>query len=234
MGLPPLSDFLRNLLIGLFVLYALELACRNILGLPVDALVWWPLGSGAFELWQPLSRYLVQGNDLLDVLLAALVLYFFLPAITDRFRTRQLGEVVAAAALGGTALALLLDLLFGLGRPALGWQALTMVPVVLFGLSMPRATVRLFFVLPVPASVFAWGTGAIASLALLAAPGLYTADYLGAWLGVLGWWYGFGPGARRRLLQRKKRSVERELRRFQVLEGGKSDRKSGFGDDTIH
>jgi hypothetical protein len=94
---------------------------------------------------------------------------------------------------------------------------------------MPNGIIQLFFVLPVRAIWFVWGSIAIAGLSFLAAPTLATADAVGAWLGVMGWYHYLGPGRRRRELTRQAAGIERELLRFQVLEGGKDD-----PDEWIH
>lgn len=226
--LPPLSNGSRNLLIGLFVAYAVELILRNTLGLPIDALVWMPFGSG-FAPWQPLTRYLVQGNDVFNVILLGLMLYFLLPTLERLFSRRQIAEGALAAALGGTALAFGADLV-GLGRgPTFGLHPVLPALLVLFGLAMPNAIVRLFFVLPVPARIIAWGTGAVALLYFLASPSLATADLLGAWVGAVAWWFSRGPGGRRRQLLRQGDQVRSQLR---VLEGGKGG--SGKRPPTIY
>ena len=59
--LPPQPPWARNTLIGLFVLYALELLSRNILHLPVDQGVWSPLRQG-FAAWQPLTHFFVKAT----------------------------------------------------------------------------------------------------------------------------------------------------------------------------
>lgn len=224
--LPPVTPLLRNVLIALFVLYAAELVARNVLGLPIDLLAWHALGHG-FLPFQPVTRYLVQGNGVIGVVLAGVVLYFFLPTIERSFKTAQWVEALLAGAVGGTVFALLCDLLGLAGGVALGWASLLAVLIVLFGLKNPDATILLFFVLPVPAKILAWGSGVLALLLFLATLDLTTADYLGTWAGAVGWWFYRGPGGRKRRLVRKARRIERELERFEVFEGGLHDPKDG-------
>lgn len=229
--LPPLHPWMRNLLVALLVLYLVEVVARNFVGVPVDLLAWRPMGAG-FRPWQLLSHYLVQGpgrGGTTSVLLSLLVLYFFLPPLSDMLSRRHFAEGVAAGAAGGVLLGLALDLFLGLGGAASGWSVAPMAMVVLFGLAMPGGVVRLFFVIPVTGRWIVWGTVAIAGLFLLADPGLDAAEHLGAALGVVGWWRWRGPGARRRELARKARDIERELRRFEVIEGGR-----GEDDDLVH
>ncbi len=229
--LPPLTPLTRNVLIALFVLYTVELMARNLAGAPIDVLRWYLFGQG-FSAWQPLTRYLIQGQGVLGVVLAGVVVYFFLPVMERMFSLRQVAEALACGAAGGTALGLALDLLGLAGGSTGGWAPLVTVLIVLFGLKIPDATILLFFVLPVPAKVLAWGTGVIAFLLLLASFDLSSIDLFGTWLGAVGWWYWRGPAGQKRRLLRKASQVERELNRFQVLDGGK--RGARDQDDWIH
>ena len=68
----------------------------------------------------------------------------------------------------------------------------------------------------------------LCALVLLASPSMIAADDLGAWAGVLAWYFAFGPGAHRRGLVGKSEKRERDVGRFSVLQGGKNT------DDTFH
>jgi len=219
--LPPLTRLTRDVLIVLFVMYAVELAARNLFGLPIDLLRWRAFGAG-FAPWQPVSRYLVQGQGVLGVVLAGVVVYFFLPTVQKMVSTRQLLEALGAGAAGGTLLALVLAAFGPAAGATTGWAPLVTVLVVLFGLKIPDATILLFFVLPVPAKLLVWGTGVVAFLLLLAGFDMGHADFFGTWLGAVGWWYWRGPAGRKRKLMRDAHRIERELSRFTVLDGGKN------------
>src|SRR5690606_36864703 len=106
--LPPVTPLVRNVLIGLFVLYAVELAFANAGGLPVYALAWHTFGAGIGP-WQVLTRYLVQDPGVRGVVIAGIVLYFCLPAMERLFSSRELGEGLVVGAAGGTLLGLLRD-----------------------------------------------------------------------------------------------------------------------------
>lgn len=227
--LPPVTPLVRNVLIVLFALYVVELLARNAMSLPIDALSWHAFGQG-FALWQPVTRYLVQGNAVLGVVLGGVVLYFFVPAMQRMFELSRVIEALIAGAIGGTVVGMILDAAGLAGGVATGWQPLITVLLVLFGLKIPDASILLFFILPIPAKVIAWGTGAIAFLMLLATFDLASADYFGTWLGAVAWWYTRGPAGRRRKLMRDASRIEQELQRFQVLDGGKGD----DGDDWVH
>lgn len=230
--LPPLTELTRNVLIALFVLYVVELSAANVMGLPVYALVaWQPFGAG-FAPWQPITRYLVQGPGVIGVVIAGVVLYFFLPVVERLTNRRELIESLLFGMAGGTLLGLLLDLIGLTNGNALGWQVLVEVLIVMFGMKLPNAVIRLFFILPIQAKLIVWATGVISGLMLLATLDLTFADAFGTWLGTLGWWYWRGPGGRRRKLIRDANRIERELNRFQVLDGGKQGPQDD--DDFVH
>ena len=136
-----------------------------------------------------------------------------------------------AGAVGGTVLGLGLDGI-GLFRGGLatGWAPMVTVLVVLFGLKLPDAVIRLFFVLPIQASVLVWATGVITFLLLLASLDLGTADYFGTFLGTLAWWHTRGPAGRKRKLLRDADRIQQQLSRFEVLDGGRNNRD----DDIYH
>src|SRR5690606_35641435 len=123
-----------------------------------------------------------------------LVLYFFLPFLGALLTRRQMLEVVGASMVAGTALPLLADALRHAGVVAfapgvvLGWGVLSIGLLCLFGLANPGGEVRLYFVLPVPAVAFVWGSLAVAALLLLAAfatgaPLAGPLEHVGVWTG---------------------------------------------------
>lgn len=216
--LPPAPRWIRNLCGGLLALYVAELVARTA-GLPVDLLAWFPL-RGGFAPWQPLTRFLVQGGDpgtVLRVVIGLAAIWFGLPQL-DR---GLVARAAVAAAVGGTVVAFALDALGILGPFAdLGWTTPLFGTFVLYGLLRPDAQILAYFVLPVTGRALVWGALGIAALMFLAQRSLGTADALGAWLGVWLWFRTLGPGGHKRRLRARGRAIEKELSRFQVIEGG--------------
>ncbi len=221
--LPTLAPWMRNLLVALFAAYVAELALANA-GVDVYALAWRPFGAG-FAPWQPLTRFAVQGRRAVTVVVALLALFFMLPALWERIDRRILGRALLAAAVGATVLPLVADLALTDRGVVMGWTAVALVWLpTLFGLALPDETLYLMFAIPVSGRMLLWLTAVFTGLlALFGAPAdLGSVEPFGAWLGIAGWWHLLGPGARRRRLVRQAASIERELRRFQVIEGGRA------------
>lgn len=234
LGFPPLEPWLRNLLVALFALYVVELVLRNT-GFDVYDAAWRPFGAG-FAAWQPVTRILVQGDSVLTVVFGLLTLYFLVPTVLGHLGADRLRQALAAGFVGGTAATLLLALAFADQGMLTGWAPTVIVTLLaLFGLVAPEATIYLMFVLPVSARFLMYATGVFATLTLIVVPrAMGSAESFGVFFGVLGWWYGLGPGARRRDLKKKAAKIERELRRFEVIEGGRAQGDQGSRDEWIH
>lgn len=219
---------MRNLLVGAFVLYAAELFANN-WGLPVYDLAWHPLGRG-FQAWQPVTRFLVQGPNVTGVLFGLLLVYFLLPALWELVGHDRLRRAALAGVVGATLAPLLLDLVVADHGTVMGWTTVAWVLLpTIFGLALPEQTVYLMFFLPVNGRALLWFTAVICALLLLFGAGsaIGSAEPIGAWLGCYGWWQTLGPGGRRRDLERKGRAIEAELRKFTVIEGGRSGPRNG-------
>ncbi len=236
-ALPTLVPWQRSLLIALFCAYVAELVLYNV-GAPIyEWLPWYAFGNG-FAPWQPFTRFLVQGasqSGIFDVLIGLVVLYFFLPSIEEMSSRDTVLRAMAAGAVGATVVPLVVDAATTMPmHSAMGWTALVMVLPVVFGLARPDQDI-LLLVFPVKARWFLWGALVLALLQILVQQSLDTFETLGVWVGTVAWWHGLGPGARRRTLVNQRDAIQRELQRFEVIEGGRSDGPQGEqGDDTVH
>ena len=219
--LPPAPRWVQVLTFSLVGVFVLELLLRAV-HVPVDLLAWWPMGKG-FAPWQPATRLLIQGADssaVFRTVFGAFILYISLGAL-DR---RAVAQALLAAWACGTALALGLDAL-GLLSPslALGWTGLIGPIFVLFGLYHPDGKILLGLVLPITGRLLVWGTLFVCALVFLAEQTLGAADAIGGWLGVVGWWWLFGPGARTRSGRRVGRTLRTDHGHFKVIDGGRAN-----------
>lgn len=233
--LPGLDPWVRNLLVGLLGVYLVQLTLEGF-GVPTLSGALWPFGAG-FAPWQLVTHVLVESpTQPMSVVVGLVVLYFVLPTVDGVLGRRALVEGLLATFATATVLTLAC---FGLEAAGVappftsavhGWTGLDVALFCWFGLAMPSATVRLNFVVPVPAVWFVWGSLGVAVLFVYAAlatgapvfPPLHT---LFLWVGAYGWWQLRGPGSRRRRLKAKARAIEAELNRprgFRVIDGGRS------------
>ena len=221
MVFPSPPRWLRNLLIALLVAYVVELVLRND-ALPTDQLAWHSFEHG-FAWYQVPLRFLVQGPSAFGVVFGLLLLYTMGPSLLDAMPWPDLRMGILMGAVGGTVLPLLVDVA-NLGdamQTAHGWVPLLSSVLALYGLYLPSNTVYLFFVIPVSGRLIAAFTGVLCALGFLLSPGMASAQPLGMFAGTVGWFYGMGPGARKRMLRNKAAKIEAELKRFEVIEGGK-------------
>ncbi len=232
-----MTPLTKQVLIILFSLYVAQLLAESWLGLPVTSwLAWWPISSGRFQPWQPLTCWLLGAAEPLRQLFAWIVLYFFLPPAERALGRTGLKRLTIAVVVACAVLGMAMDAL-GVTRGAgaqLGIEPLLSAYLVVFGLAHPGASILLFFVLPVRAIWIVWGSGVIALLSFLATRGFPSALVVIGW--VVAWAWMNRSRLRRSGLSLGQRSsharTQRKLRRFEVLEGGREDgapRTSGNG-----
>jgi len=225
----------RNLLIAMVVLYVVEMILANFVpgGGVIYAILPWSPGFDLSLVWQPVTQYLVQGPQVLGLLMDLLMVYFFAPWLIDRFTPREMAYVGLSIVLGGLGAGVLwsglVDFLTNVGMspnptwalvPAMGWGPVILGVVALFGLSQPDSTINLMFVFPMKASAIVWLTLAFVGVFFLVQPNMNSFMPFGAIGGVAIYWFYFGGGARRRKLRSKGRKIEKELR-FKVYDGGR-------------
>ncbi len=211
-NLTPLS---RNLLIGSFLIYMAQLATG---GLLEHYLGWQSFGSG-FQPWQLVTAFLLTGPDPRTAFFGWLAIFFFVATVDRALGRRKLAFAMLAVWVGTVASTLVLTASGLLPfAPYVGYEPFMLALVTLFGFYMGSSQIRLWFVLPVPAVAFAWGSGLYALLWLVYAPSNFTWMDVAAWISVTIYQFVDQGGFRRMKVQRQRAKVER---RFAVHEGGR-------------
>ena len=231
---PNWTPLTRTVLVGFFAIYVVQLLLRGTL----EAwLAWQPIGEG-FAPWQPFTSFLLQGPTPITALIDWIVLYFLLAPLEGILGRKGFLQAIGlcwAVAVAATLALLATGLVQQVGM-VLGISPLISALFALFGFLMPNAVIMLMFVLPIRAIWIAWGTGLLTFLFLLYSHELSSALAFFAWGGAWLWIAMRGGGYRRLMLRWKKSRIERQLSRFEVIEGGRGDgvkKKSGT-DDWIH
>ena len=226
---PPVTPLVRATLAVLIITYVLQLLLQNWMGGGVYSLSLWSFSTGNWRPWQPVTSLLLNG-EVVEAFFDWIFLFFIMgPVETLVGRKRFI-----RAMLWSVGLAILivtgLDLLGAVNAmsPYTGVTPALLAMLVIFGLSMPNANIMLFFVLPIRAAWIAWASGLLSLLMFISARDLGSAMALGGWIGGYTWIISGGGSLRRLMLHMRKRKVQKELKRFTVIEGGRG------GDHTIH
>lgn len=239
-GLPGLdlgsnwTPLTRNVIVTLFAIYVLQLLSGGV----VESLfAWQPFGAG-FQAWQVATSFVLGGPTPFSAVLDWLILFFLLAPVDGLLGRR--GLVQALGVTWVTTVVISAGLLAaGLISPSvfLGIGPLLTGLVALFGFMLPHAQFLLFFVIPVKAIWFAWGSGLLAFLNLLYARDLGASLLFFAWAGAAAWLAIRNGALRRTQLKWKKRQIERKLSRFEVIEGGRQEsrkKRSSDPNDWVH
>ena len=212
----------RNVLLALFTLYVAQLLLPGVLE---TWLAWQPSGQG-FLPWQPLTAFVLGGPTPFTACLEWLAVFFLLAPVERGLGTRDAWFGLGAAWASAVVLGLVLTAVGAVTVPAggfLGLAPLLAALVGFFGWANPGARILLAFIIPVRADLVAWATGLLSFLYLLYARDLGSALAFGAWAGAWAWMRLGGTGALRRWgLHARRRKIERDLRKFEVIDGGRA------------
>ena len=227
----------RKVLITLLVMYIVQTILENWTGLPViQTLAWWSPLSRFFRPWQPVTAFFLNGPSPISAMLSWLMIYFFFAPAEDAIGKKGLVRLFLMSWLAAVLLSFPLLAVGAIqsSAPYLGLHCFITAMIVVFGLSNPRATILLFFVLPIQASWIAWGTGLISFLFLLYGRDLASAVAFFGWVGATGYMMSGGSitggwwRLRRWLLTRRRMHThQRPEDILRALDGGLAKR----GDD---
>ena len=197
--MPPLPPVTRNLLlicVGIFcVQLLLPAAWTNPFAL-------WPLQSGAFLPWQPLSYAFLHG-DMLHLFFNMLALWMFGAEIERLWGAKRYMHFLAASALAAAAVQLLWTLMIGSRGPTVGASGATFGLLLAFGMMFPNRTIMpLFPPIPMKAKYFVALFGALELIfGVTGRTGIAHFAHLGGMLGgflMIRYWRGQAPFSRRR------------------------------------
>lgn len=239
-----LTPFVRNILVGLVVLYVVQIVVENWLNQPVtEFIALWPpaspMGStGMFRPWQPVTALLFNG-DPGSALIDWLMLYFFLGTTLDllgrKGTAKLLGTTWVVGVLVGMALALsgIVNALV----PCIGVTALVSTMVIAYGMGRPDAQIYVMFVVPMKGRHFVILDIAIATLYFLYLRSFDATVVLAASLAAIVWMWCDGSlrvlllKLRLQWLLRQGKGGSRKRGKFEVIDGG---RGQAGNDDWVH
>jgi hypothetical protein len=239
-----LTPFVRNILVGLVVLYVVQIMLDNWVGLGVTNLVslWPPAGpvgsTGMFRPWQPVTALLFNGHPQ-AALVDWLMTFFFLGTTLDflgrKGTAKMLGTVWVVGVLVGMALAL--PGIVHPNSPCVGVTALVSAMVIAYGMGRPDDQILVMFVLPMKGRHFVVLDIAIATLFFLYLRSFETAVVLAASLAAIVWMWCDGSlrvlllKLRLRWLVRQRSTGRGKRGKFEVIDGG---RGQAGNDDWVH
>jgi hypothetical protein len=211
------TPLVRNVFIVLGAIYAVELIGGSALT-ALGALM--PFGA-SWQPWQPFTFPFVHGPP--DVALwTFLGLFFFLQAVVSAMGRRRFWWSTVAvwfAAVAGKIGVEALGVLPAAPVFGIGWWCVALT--VWFGLFNRGAQILLAFVIPVRADWVAWGTGLVCLVRFVYYKDTGSLFYLLAFGVAVALVYVDADGFRRWRLLRRKAKIERDLSKFQVIDGGK-------------
>jgi membrane associated rhomboid family serine protease len=226
---PTVTPLAKWVMIGLLVLYVVQILLESWLGLPVtDVLAFFPITFEPFpRLWQIVTFPFVQG-DPVSLFWQELVLFFFFSQVEEMYgRTGMLKLALGTTLLGAaTGQLLWMVQLAASPAPAMGVGCFSMGLVVTWALSRPDANILAMFVVPIRAIWFAWASLLLAALMFLRYRTVGTGADLGAWLAGYAFVtmrFGFPRGIKRRYLKYRETRLKKKLG-FDVIEGGAGER----------
>ena len=197
--MPPLPPVTKNLLlicVGIFLAQQiLPPALTNMFAL-------WPLRSGAFMPWQPLSYAFMHG-DMLHLFFNMLALWMFGSEIERLWGGKRFMQFLLASALAAAAVQLVWTLMIGARAPTVGASGATFGLLLAFGMMFPnRIIMPLFPPIPMKAKYFVAIFGALELIfGVTGGSGIAHFAHLGGMLGgflMIRYWRGQAPFGRRR------------------------------------
>ncbi|MBB3193392.1 rhomboid family intramembrane serine protease [Roseateles terrae] len=188
--IPPVTKALMLLCVGLFCLFSLlpQLAPLQ------NALALWPLNTGLFNVWQPLTYGFLHG-DPLHLFFNMLGLWMFGSELETVWGGKRYSQLLAASVLTAAVAQLVFTLVVGTAAPTVGISGGLFGLLLAYGLMFPdRIIMPLFPPIPMKAKIFVAIFGALELLlGITGSTGIahfaHLGGMLGAWL-MINYWRG--------------------------------------------
>ncbi|MDH0865020.1 rhomboid family intramembrane serine protease [Mitsuaria sp. GD03876] len=186
--IPPVTKALMLFCVGLFCLLSLIPGGQAVITL----LALWPLNSGYFELWQPVTYTFLHG-DALHLFFNMLGLWMFGSELEVIYGRNRYLLLLLASTLTGAAAQLVFTLITGSFAPTVGASGALFGLLLAYGLRFPdRIIMPLFPPIPMKAKFFVAIFGAIELVLGFTGSGgiahfAHLGGMLGAWLMINHW-----------------------------------------------
>ncbi|SEL67765.1 Membrane associated serine protease, rhomboid family [Roseateles sp. YR242] len=189
--IPPVTKAFMLICVGLFCLF--NLAPAQLAPLQFGMALW-PLNSGQFNFWQPLTYAFLHGNTL-HLFFNMLGLWMFGSELETVWGGKRYAQLLVASALTAAAAQLVFTLIVGTNGPTVGASGALFGLLLSYGLMFPdRVIMPLFPPIPMKAKVFVAIFGALELLlGISGVTGIahfaHLGGMLGAWL-MINYWRG--------------------------------------------
>ncbi len=219
---PPLTPFVKKLLIASFSVYVLGLILQNFVGVPsFELLALSPDRIGLHTVWQLFTYVLAWPpgpNHVFGVLLSLLFLWWVLAPFESRFGTRRTAQLTLAATVLAAIPAIAVGQFFAGGPPLFGTNAILLASIAAFAWSLRgHGTLSFFGVLPMKPVHLIFVCLGLSLLFFLASRNFVelVADLSAVGTGIL-----FVEWASRPSRPKRKRSGRAQRGSFRVVQGG--------------
>lgn len=224
--LPPLTPFVKNLLITLSAIFVLTALLQNFAGIPViGVFALDPDVLSPATVWQIFTNVLVQSpTQLFPLLLNLLFIWLILPPFEDRYGKGRVIQLSILATICSSLLTLLVgQLLPGYAMRIEGPGPITLAAISAYAVLLPpHAEVSFFGVLPMQSKHLLWVVVGLSVLGFITSLNLTSlaSDFgaIGAGIGFVKWWMHRPPP--RRSFQRKGSARFRVVRDDDPPRGG--------------
>ena len=172
-SLPPLTPFVKKLLIAIFAIYLAQVIGVNWMGVPVSSyLALDPSTPGVSTLWQLFTHVFAAGTSegyVFSLLISLLFLWWMLSPIEERFGSKRTFQLCVFATLGASIPVALIGTMFPNSQLIFGAQPLLLAAISSFAwMYRGRGRLSLFGVVEMKAEHLLWLIIGMSGLTFLA------------------------------------------------------------------